>query len=134
MEKKGQLVGRELVAIIASAIVIAAFYVAGNSYGSQEAYYKLAVARDLALTIDMMYALQGDVQYTYPNDISDYGLEIKGNTIKVYNNKRGKQDTMAASHNFAGTYAAALNAEVVNKKFVKFEKTGDKISISGVDG
>ena len=104
MEKRGQLVGKELIVIILSAIVIATFYVAGNSYGNQEAFYKLAVARDLALTIDMMYGLQGDAQYTYPNDISGYNIDMKENIIKIYNSNLGKQDPTAASYNFADYY------------------------------
>ena len=60
MKKRGQLANKAFIVIIVSAIVILAFINAGKSYGKQEVYYKLAVARDLAITIDLAYSLPGD--------------------------------------------------------------------------
>lgn len=134
MKKRGQLVYKALLVIIVSGIVIAAFVAAGKSYGSQEAFYKLAVAKDLALTIDLMYGLQGNIEYTYPNDLSDYDIGARGNEIKVYDDKLGKQDPTAASYRFAGLAADSINFQVKNKKYVRLEKIDNKIKITGVDG
>src|SRR3989344_3720260 len=92
MEKRGQLVYKALLVIIASGIVVTAFLAAGKSYGSQEAFYKLAVARDLALTIDLIYGLPGNIEYIYPNDISDYDIEVKDSLVKVYSHNLGKTE------------------------------------------
>ena len=133
MEKRGQLVYKALLVTIASGIVIAAFIAAGKSYGSLEAFYKLAVAKDLALTIDLMYALPGNIQYTYPNDVAAYAIEIKERNIKVYNHNLGKTDPTAASHSFAGIDKDLINVEVKGRKFVRLEKINENIQMTGVD-
>ena len=133
MEKRGQLVYKALLVIIASGIVVTAFLAAGKSYGNQEAFYKLAVAKDLALTIDLMYGLPGNIQYTYPNDVSEYDIEVKDNNIKVYNHNFGRTDPTFASYSFAGIDKDIINSDVKGKKFIHIEKTGESIKITGVD-
>lgn len=133
MKKRGQLVYKALLVIIASVIIISAFIQAGKSYGSQTAFFKLAVARDLALTIDLVYGLPGNIQYVYPNDISGYDADIIGNTVTVYDHKIGRQDPTSASHSFAGLETDIINAQVKGAKFVRIEKTDNKIIITGVD-
>jgi len=133
MKKRGQLVYESLLVIIASVIIISAFIQAGKSYGSQTAFYKLAVARDLALTIDLVYALPGNMQYVYPNDISGYDLDIIGNTIRIYDRKLGSQDTTPASHHFAGLVTDIINVQIKGGKFVRIEKTDNKLIITGVN-
>ena len=130
MKKRGQLIYKELIVIIGSALIIVGFIQAGKSYGNQEAFYKLAVAKDLALTIDLMYALPGDIEYTYPNDVSGYEIEIKGNVVKVYTNN---QDKTFGQYNFAGSANYFINVNIKNQKFIKLEKINDRIKISGVN-
>jgi len=132
MEKRGQLVYKALLVIIACGIVVVAFVVAGKSYGSQEAFYKLAIARDLALTIDLMYGLPGNLEYVYPNDVSDYDIEAKDNMILVYSHNLGKTDPTLASYIFAGIDKDYINAEIKGTKHIKIEKVNEKIRISGV--
>ena len=131
MKKRGQLVYKALIVIIASAIVIFAFVKAGTSYGNQEAFYKLAVAKDIALTIDLMYALPGDIEYVYPNDISAYGIEVKDNNVRVYNFKLGKNDPTAAAYTYAGMSDDAIRADINGQKFAKLSKTSNQIKIIG---
>ena len=133
MEKRGQLVYKALIVIIASGIIISAFISAGKSYGSQEAFYKLAIAKDLALTIDLIHALPGDVEYTYPNDISSYGVEINGNSVRVYNYKVGKSDITAATYAYVGMSNNIVNADIGGKKYVKLSKVNNQIKIMGVN-
>ena len=132
MKKRGQLVYKAIVVIIASAIVIFAFLQAGKSYGNQEAFYKLAVAKDLALTLDLIYGLPGDIIYTYPNGVSQYDIEVIDNKIKIYNHEIGKNDPTAASYSFAGIASGNLKTEIKAMKFVKIEKKNNKIEITGV--
>lgn len=131
--KRGQLAYEALIIIIVSGIVVFTFVKAGEAYGSQEAFYKLAVAKDLALTIDSMYAIPGDVEYTYPNDISDYDIEIKENTIKIYNHKLGRKDITPASYSFVGLVTDLINTRIENKNLIKLKKVNSKITVSGVD-
>ena len=133
MEKRGQLVYKALLVIIASGIVVTAFLAAGKSYGSQEAFYKLAVARDLALTIDLIYGLPGNIEYIYPNDISDYDIEVKDSLVKVYSHNLGKTDPTFASYNFAGINKDTINAEIKGKNLILLEKINDNIKMTGVD-
>ena len=132
MKKRGQLVYKALISVIVSAIVVVAFVMAGKTYGNQEAYYKLAIAKDLALTIDLIYALPGDIEYVYANDVSAYGIEIKNNYVKVYDYKLGKMDPTAASYNYAGIGNDAINADIKGLKFVKLSKKHGQIKIIGV--
>ncbi len=131
MKKRGQLVFKALIVIIASAIVIVAFLQAGKSYGSQEAFYKLAVAKDLALTIDVMYSLTGDVEYVYPNDVSDYNIKIENNIVVVSESK--SSDVTSASYGFVGVSSDELKSSVEGKKYVKLVKAGNKIKLEGAD-
>ena len=133
MKKRGQIVYEALLVIIASVVIISAFIQAGKSYGSQTAFYKLAVARDLALAIDSIYGLPGNIQYVYPNDISGYDIDVIGNSVKVYEHKLGSQDTTAASHSFAGLGTDIINVQIKGKKFVRIEKADNKLIIMGVD-
>ena len=133
MKKRGQLVYKALIVIIASAIVVFAFVKAGASYGSQEAFYKLAAAKDIALTIDLMYALSGDIEYVYPNDISAYGIEVKDNNVRVYNYKLGKNDPTTVAYTYAGISNDVIRADINGQKFVKLSKINNQIKIMGVN-
>lgn len=133
MKKRGQLVYKALVVIIGSALIIAGFLQAGKSYASQEAFYKLAVAKDLALTIDLLYAIPGNVEYTYPNDISGYDIEIRDNKVMIYDANQGRLDLNQKSYNYVGSETNPINAYVKNQKFVKFEKINSAIIVTGVN-
>ena len=133
MGKRGQLVVKALFIIVISALVILSFISAGKSYGSQEAYYKLAIARDTAITIDTLYGLPGDIIYYYPNDVSDYRIEISDNNVNVYQKNSGKFDALQTSHNFAGTSFDNLRAQINGNKFLKFEKIRNRIIITGAN-
>ena len=129
MKKRGQLVYKALVVIIGGALIILGFLQAGKEYGSQEAFYKLAVAKDLALAIDLMYALPGNIEFTYPNDISGYDVEIKENTVRVYN---GEGDKVKGIYTYAGTDMDLINVHIENSKFIKLQKINNNIIITGV--
>jgi len=129
MKKRGQLVYKALISVIVSAIVVAAFVIAGKTYGNQEAYHKLAVAKDLALVLDAIYSYSGDIEFRYPNEISDYIIEVKDNVVKVYSKKFGKADPTSASYGFAGISAESLNFEIKDAKYVRIEKISGKIVI-----
>ena len=131
MKKRGEIVYKGLLVIIVSAVIVIIFVEAGKSYGNEEAFYKLAVAKDLALTINTIYSLQGNVEYTYPNDVFDYDVEISENTILVYSHSLGKSDPTRASYGFAGISLDPINAKIEAKKFITFLKSEGRIKIAG---
>ena len=133
MKKRGQLVYKALVVIVGSALIIAAFVQAGKSYGSQEAFYKLAIAKDLALTIDLLYALPGNVEYVYPNDVSRYDIELRDNKVTIYDTNQGRLDTNQKSYNYVGSETNSINAYIKNQKSVKFDKINSAIIVTGVN-
>lgn len=128
MKKRGQLVYKALIIIIASAIIILAFIEAGKSYGSQDAYYKLAVAKDLALLIDGMYATSGDVKIMYGRDLSKYTVAVNGNIVKIYKTSLGVADVTAGQYKFFGNEIA--NAQIENPRQLIIAKANDKITLS----
>lgn len=128
MKKRGQLVYKALIVIIASAIIILAFIEAGKSYGSQDAYYKLAVAKDIALLIDGMYATSGNIKIMYGRDLSKYTVEVNGNVVKVYKTSLGAADITAGRHKFFGSEIA--NVQIENQKQLIIAKDNDKIIFS----
>ena len=131
MEKRAQIVYKALVVIIGGALIIAGFVQAGKSYGRQEAFYKLAVAKDVALTIDLLYGMPGDVSFTYPNDVSGYDVEIRDSIVKIYDTGSAN-DLTSQSYNYAGIDKDPLSISIKNQKFLKFEKSNGKIKIRGV--
>lgn len=132
MKKRGQLVNKALIVVITSAIVIIAFYSAGKTYGNKEAYYKLAAAKDIALTIDYLYSVPGDVEFIYPNDISGYDVEIRDGSVRVYQHGSGKLDVTAGIYEYVGTSYDQINTFVSGPKYIKLKKTGNTIEAIGL--
>ena len=130
MKKRGQIEFEAIINIIIVMIVFTAFAYAGFSYGNKEFFYKAAIARDLALSIDLIYALPGDIAYTYPNEISGYDIEIKENTVKVQKSNY-KLDPTISTYTFAGIESDKPEFSVKGKKFVIVEKKEGKIKITG---
>ena len=129
MQKRGQLVNKALIVLIVSAIVIVAFISAGKSHGSQEAYYKLAVAKDISLAIDMISGMSGDVSFTYPNDVTGYDIGITKNTVTIYDTKYGRLDPIKASYIFSTNGFAIEGAYIILPQYIVIEKSGNKISV-----
>ncbi len=132
MEKKGLLVYQAIIALIAASLILIGYVQAGKSFGNQEAFYKLAVAEDIALTIDLIYGLPGDITYVYPNDVSGYDVEIRENTIKIYKTESRNSDRTLQSYVFAGSGREAIEFTIKNQKFVKIDKINGKIKVTGV--
>ena len=59
--KKSSIVLKAMAVSILSIFVVVTFLQAGKAYGSQDIFFKSALARDLAIMIDALYALPGDV-------------------------------------------------------------------------
>ena len=129
MKKRGQLVYKGLIIAIVCVMVILAFVQAGKSYGSKDVFYKLAVAKDLALIIDELYAVPGDVAISYQNDLSKYGVYVNGNSVKVYSINTGLLDVTSGQYTFFGPKIEETKIE--NPKPLLISKIKGKITLSG---
>ena len=132
MKKRGQLVYKNIISLVVSAIIIVAFISAGRSYGSNEASFKLALAKDIALAIDVIYAYDGDIVFNYPNDISGFEIDIRDGIVKVYSKSQGKNDITAQSYYYSGNTKENLDFSIINSKFIRFEKSNGKLKIYGI--
>lgn len=128
MQKRGSLIYKGLIVTIAIGIVILIYTEAGASFGSQRAFYKLAVAKDIALLIDSLYAMPGDVKTAYDKDLSKYAIVVNANVVKVYETNLGIADITSAQYKFFGHEIS--NVKVENPKHLIITKTNDKITLS----
>lgn len=83
MKKKGQLVYKSIIVSIIGIILIISFLSAGKLSGSGEKHYLSAVAKDISLLINTLYALPGEASITYPRDVNDYIITIQGTTVGI---------------------------------------------------
>lgn len=102
MDKKGDFTLKALILLIISVMVVVAFYQGGFSYGNMDAYYKISVAKDIALIVDSAYALPGDVELNYNNNLSKYSVIVDGNIVKVYSKSFGAVDFTGGEYKFFG--------------------------------
>src|SRR3989338_7902274 len=95
MKKRGQLIYKALFVIIISVFIAIFFPYVGKMYGTGKAYSKLAVAKDLSLLIDTLYAYPGDVYIVYSSDLTGYTIKFYSNKIMVYDSQIGEIDPTA---------------------------------------
>ncbi len=120
MLKEGQLTGKALVVIILSVIIMLSFITKANEYGSGEAQQKQAIANDLALIINQLYALPGDVSFFYSQDASRYTISVERNIITVYSDSGSPDEFTAGKASFVGYGFTSLtkkpNPLLISKK------------------
>ena len=132
MKKRGSIVANAMIVIIISALIVASFYNIGEAYGTEEVFYKFAVAKDLAIHLDLIYSLPGDIEYIYPNDVSKYDVELKDNKVSVFDHNSNKLDPTIGVYEFVGISSDKPEFMAQGQKFVKISKSKNKISITGV--
>ena len=109
------------------AIVILAFIQAGKSFGSRDNYFKDAVARDIALIIDSLYANPGDTIIKYKEDLSKHTVWIKDNTVVIYKTSFGRTDITSGKYKFIGR---SIDETIVRSPtHLIIEKRNNKISL-----
>ncbi len=81
---------------------------------------KQFLARDLALTLDSVYAAPNDISIDY--ELQDKIIEIKGNLIKV-----SKQFTIPVEYSFASD--SISNIDGIYKDKIIIKKENGKVSI-----
>ena len=129
MKKRGQLVYKALIVIVIAAFIIFFFPYVGKVYGSGEAYSKLAVAKDLALLVDTLYAYPGNIYVVYSTDLTGYTIKISSNEIIVYDSEIGEIDPTAGIYKFIKTDEKIIEAEIKSPKSLAFNKENNEIKI-----
>lgn len=69
--------------VVLGALMIFFFIEMGREYATGEIYTNTFLARDLALTIDSMYAVPGNVMMTYKEDLNSKLFKIGENYVKI---------------------------------------------------
>lgn len=130
MAKRGQFTILAIISFIVLIIVLLAFPYIGKEYGSRDVFKKEIAAREIALTINALYAYPHDINIYYEKDLSELIVEMSNDEIKVYNARfqSYNSDPTSKKYNFvpAGTYS---DARLEGPKKIKFEKIGEKITI-----
>ena len=133
MGKNGQLLSyKAIFVLIVSSLLIYVFILAGKSFGSQEAPYKNALAKEIALTIDTIYSIPGDIIFIYPNQISGYTIEIKDNSVLVYKGNN-KLDPTIQSYAFHRISSDNPDFIISSHKYLTIQKKNNQLKITGLE-
>ena len=129
MKKRGQLIYKALIVVIIAAFIAFFFPYVGKVYGGGEAYSKLAVAKDLALLVNTLYAYLGDSYVVYSVDLDGYTIKISSDKIIVYDSEIGEIDPTAGIYKFIKTDEKIIEAEIKDPKSLAFDKSNNEIKI-----
>src|SRR3989338_4625641 len=89
--KKAVLSLKALAIIVMSTLVLIGFLMAGKAYGSNDMFFKYAVAKDIAILMGTVYGLPGDAEIYYPvNLFNKYGVKIVDNEVTVFSSNAGQ--------------------------------------------
>lgn len=128
---KGSLVVRAIIFLVVSLVIMSSLIYIGKSYGSGEAYKKVIAAKEIALTIDTLYAYPYDMVVYYEKDLTGLIVEIFDNRVSVYNAEFNRKnfDPTFREYNFVPITANKISAKLENPKRIKFEKSKDLLII-----
>lgn len=96
------------------------------NYAEGAIFLKTKIARDVAIEVNTLYAVPGDVYLQYPQNLSDYRVEFDENMniVKVY----WSIDPMPPNYPYVGEHISYLKEykvdflEFYKKDKIKFEK------------
>jgi len=94
------------------------------NYGEQNIFLKTKLARDIAIEVNTLYAVPGNIYLQYPQNLSDYRVEFDENVniVKVYQSI----DPIPPSYNYVGEHIDYLKE--YKKDFLEINKDKNKIS------
>jgi hypothetical protein len=140
MRKRGQLVVISLITIIVSAVVFISLIYISKSLATGKAALKVAAARDIALTIDTVYAYPYDMEFEYDVDLSKFIVDISENSVKVYDAslvKIDKDKNIIGNDLMLAEYAFAPANEkphfiLERPKKLSFKKENNKLYLTAI--
>ena len=110
----------EIIAGLAAAFILTQI---ASDYAKGAIFLKTKIARDIAIEVNTLYAVPGDVYLQYPQNLSDYRVEFdeKTDIVKVYK----EIDPLKPSYPYVGEHIDYLKNFKVD--FLEFYKDKDKI-------
>lgn len=129
MAKRGQLVFIAIITLVVALFVGVMYPKIAKAYASGEVTLKVVAAKDIALTIDTIYAYPYDIEVEYDVDLSKFVVEISQNDVKV---KKPGIDSTAGEYRFVSIGNDDPSTTLNNPKKIIFSKEGSELTITGV--
>jgi len=126
MNKRGMSRSMFLVGEIVGAAIIAVLLISNAmQWTNTERPYKEYLAKDIALSIDSVFASPGNIIINYTGNLTDYSVDLTGNSVKVY-----KESDDGITRKFVPSGNIEINGITLEKpKNLFFTKTGNEIFI-----
>jgi len=136
MTKRGQLFLIAIITMVVAAAIGVTYPRIAKAYTTGAISLKISAARDIALTIDTIYAYPYDMELEYGLDLSKYIVEISGDSVRIYDksfvrlsgNKVQGIDPKFAQYSFVPGNEN-LNFLLDGPKLIIFSKTDGKLNI-----
>ena len=130
--KKGDLVIYVGIVFLISAMVFVVFYSEAKEQGTGEFLFKAAVARDIALLLEGLYAAPGDVEFIYPTELSGYGVKVQDNIVSVFYSGMELLEADVESYGYVGIGEERISENLDDIFKLKFIKKDAKIRIEPI--
>lgn len=121
MSKKAQLVFITIIIIVVALVVALMLPYIAKAYASGDVVLRTAAARDIALTMSMIYAYPYDMYVTYDFDLSKFLIEISENKVTV-----GKDLERGSKYSFVAIGDDKPGFILKNPKKIIFKKEDGK--------
>lgn len=116
----GEIVGAALVAVLLISNAM--------QWTSTERPYKEYLAKDIALSIDSIFASPGNIIVNYTSNLTDYSVNLTGNSVSIYNSDLEQSNKI--TRKFVPSENIEVNEITLEKpKNIFFMKTGNEIFI-----
>lgn len=132
MAKRGFLALKTIITIAMAVFVLVATSYIAKEFGTAEIYRKEVAAKEIALTLDVLYAYPYDTVVYYDKDMTGMIVEVAGNKVIIYDSRFSSSslDPTSRKYDFSQAGSNPLKARIANPKILKFEKIGGKIGVS----
>ncbi len=129
MNKRGVSRSLFLIGEIVGAALIAVLLISNAmQWTSTERPYKEYLAKDIALSIDSVFASPGNIIVNYTGNLTDYSVDLTGNSVSIYNTDSEQSNKII--RNFVSSENIEVNRIKLQKpKNVFFTKAGNEIFI-----
>ena len=130
MNKRGVSRSLFLIGEIVGAALIAVLLISNAmQWTSTERPYKEYLAKDIALSIDSIFASPGNIIVNYTGNLTDYSVNLTGNSVSIY--KDDSEQSNKIIRNFVPSENIEISDATLEKpKNIYLAKAGDEIFIS----
>jgi len=131
MAKRGQIVVKFIIILMVSAAIIFIYPYIGEKFGKGDVYKKALIAKEIALTIDVLYSYPYDAVIYYDKDLTAFNLEIAEGKVIIYDRifQSKNLDPTRAEYMFFATGTSNPNIKLESPKKLRIEKTKNILAI-----